>query len=514
MVSPTKPEVGDTSSASPIEMSTPPASDASCIHGSDNLGGLTISSKNIPAAILRLYPVCCGSDGNAFILFGDGGNARALQIGSQQALKFLRNLAHRAGVHLKAGELRDINDALAAHAEITDDVRDVWYRVAPFRDGIELDVGDDRHTRIRVMPGRVEIVDAGSVTLFYRTPGMRPFVLPADDGDLRLLDRYLNLRPAGIVLLVAWISYTLAHPKVPTTNFPILVLQGDQGSGKTLLCRMIETLIDPRVIGVQTFPHTQKDLAIAGQHAHVLFYDNLRTIRPLMADTLSIAATGGALTTRQLYTDTEQQVHRVHVALVLNGIHSFIDQPDLAQRCLPLQLLSIEEQRRRSETDLIREFQADLPRIFRSLLDLVADVLTQLPSVQVENPERMIDFVRWLAAIEQVDGAPAGVYQAVYSAALGEAMLDSLHENPLAAAVMSFAAELPAGQWSGTPSDLLQELSYRVGRRAQYSSEWPQNAIALSKRLQSLRAALRRQGIDVELVRGSRRRITIVRTEG
>jgi hypothetical protein len=121
-----------------------------------------------------------------------------------------------------------------------------------------------------------------------------------------------------------------------STNFVILVLQGDQGSGKTFLCNIVQSLLDPSVVGVQTFPHNQKDLVISALNSHVLFYDNLRDIKPLMSDTLCTAATGGHLTTRRLYTDAEQQVHRLHVALVLNGIHSFIEQPDLAQRSLPL----------------------------------------------------------------------------------------------------------------------------------------------------------------------------------
>ena len=92
-------------------------------------------------------------------------------------------------------------------------------------------------------------------------------------------------------------------------------------------------------------------------------------------------------------------------------------------------------------------------------------------------------------------------------------MLDSLQENPLAAAVMTFAAELTQDKWSGTPTELFQELCFRVGRRAQYSAEWPQNVIAFSKRLGSLQAALRRQGIDIQFCRGKERRIAIARME-
>jgi hypothetical protein len=201
------------------------------------------------------------------------------------------------------------------------------------------------------------------------------------------------------------------------------------------------------------------------------------------------------------------------VALVLNGIHSFIEQPDLAQRSLPLPLISINEKERRSETELLREFQADLPKIYRGLLDLTADILKHIPSVEVTDPERMYDFSRWLAAMEKVDGAPPGAYQSAYSDVLNEGMLDSLMDDPLASAVMTFVSEKVDGIWSGKPSELLLKLNSLVGGKSRYSREWPQTASALSKRLKPLQAGLMRQGIEIKSGRGKHRNITITNLE-
>ena len=279
-----------------------------------------LSGGNIFAFILGRCLIFMGNDGYAYLGIVDEGNARAHRIGSRPANKLIRQIAIEAGGRIKLNELKGINEELTEYAELSGDVRDVFYRVARLENGIELDVGDDRHTRIRITPGKVELITEGSQTFFYRTAELRPFALPADRGDIGLLDKYLNLHPADIVLLKGWLSYTLAHPKVPETNYVILVLQGDQDSGKSLLCRIIQWLTDPNTVGVQAFPRQHRDLVVAAQHAHVLFFDNLREIRPLMADTLSIAATGGSVTARRLYTDAEQHVHPLHVALVLNGI--------------------------------------------------------------------------------------------------------------------------------------------------------------------------------------------------
>ena len=487
------------------------ASNANIRDHSDSTDQALVTGTNLPACIPSGVSIFMGSDGNAYMVIGDGNNACALLIGGKAANRVLQGFAHQNGTRLKAYEIKEINEELTAHAELSGDIRDVYYRCAPFQNGVELDIGNG--CRVRITPGKAVVLHDGSKTLFHQTPTMRSLPMPADVGDLKLLDKYINLHATYATLLLAYLTYTLAHPKVSATNFIILVLQGDQGSGKTFLCKIVQSLLDPSIVSVQTFPHNHKDLVVAALNAHVLFFDNVRDIKPAMADKLCIAASGGYLTTRRLYTDAEQQIHKLHVAIVLNGIHSFIDQSDLAQRCLPLPLRSIDEKDRRSETELLRDFQADLPVIFRGLLDLIADVLTHLPSVEVNSPERMFDFSRWLAAMEKVDGAPTGAYQDVYSDALNEGMLDSLLENPLAAAVISFVAENVDVSWSGKPSELLMKLNFLAGGKSQYSREWPQTPSALSKRLKPLQAGLRRQSIEIKFDRGKHRNITITNLE-
>lgn len=103
-----------------------------------------------------------------------------------------------------------------------------------------------------------------------------------------------------------------------------------------------------------------------------------------------------------------------------------MDQPDLAQRCLALQTLVIPEERRKSEVAMAAELEVDLPAIQRGLFDLIAKIFEQLPHAKVTSPTRMLDFSKWLAAMELVDGAPAGTYQDVYCDALLQGQLNAL----------------------------------------------------------------------------------------
>ncbi len=463
-----------------------------------------------PKNLISTLGLCISQHGKAYATFsGKAKNAFAIQVGSRALDNIIRTFAEREGLTLRKSELRELNDSLLSSAETKGKIRNVFLRVAAKDDGIEIDLGDNRYARVRITAGKVDLVLNGSTTLFWRSNTFLPMAEFVAVGDLQLLKQYLNLDDVSFMLLRAWLSYTMAHPKVASTMFVILLLLGGQGSGKTFASKLIRRLLDPSPIGVQTMPTNAKDLAISTQNGHVSCYDNARFISPAMSDMYCTAATGGTLTGRQLYTDADQQVILLHGALIINGIHAFINQPDFAQRCLPIQLPTLPEGKRRSETELEAALARDLPAIQRGLFDLVAAVFVHLPTVKTTSPQRMIDFVLWLAAMEKVDGAPEGVYQEAYSTALNDGQRECLMDNVLASAILSWAEKMTGDDWRGSPSVFLEKLNSMAEPGLQNSKDWPGNPISLSKRLLPLQAALLSQGIELNLVRGKTRMISV-----
>jgi hypothetical protein len=470
------------------------------------------SVNDVPPTGLRALRLARTGDGITYAVINEKGNPYLLPIRSKEFFNFVRTSLAKSGEAPKSHQVQEVIEQLDANASIEGHVIDARYRVAELTEGegIAIDLGDEKHTHVLVTPGNVEIVSKNSPCLFYRTTVCRPMGIPASSGDLSPLKKYVNLNDVDRLLLLAWISYTLAHPKIASSKYPILVLQGDQGTGKSsLVNNIILPLIDPTMLGMQVFPGNSKDLCIALQNTHVLAYDNMRGFNQSMSDILCIASTGGAISNRALYTNSDISLQPLHGALILNGIHSFVTHSDLAQRCLSVRTKELPEKHRKSEAEIAREYQDDFPIIFRGVLDLIAKVFLHIDDVELKHPERMIDFVRWLAAMEKVDGAPSGTYQAVYSSNLNDAQLDSLLEHTLADAVFRFATEHISGSWSGTPSRLLNELNDCAQRTTQHSRDWPHNAISLSKKLNSLKASFKGQGIEIEFTRGKQRTITI-----
>ena len=459
-----------------------------------------------PHPLLADARIVLGSDGDAYLITDAVGHAQALRIRSRAFKQFCVDQARILGMPIpKRNEMAEIEHLAIAHAESSIERADVWTRVARIDGGVEIDVGDAERTRVQITADGVKEVSS-SDTVFCRPLHAKPLSRPQGPADLERLFQHLPGSNGMRYLLVAWVTYTIAHPKDELTRYVILVLTGGQGCGKTSTTKLLQRLIDPHVVGAQVLPATVKDLAIATKAAHLVLFDNLRALSPTMADALCIASTGGALAARQLYTDGDQHVVALHGAMILNGLHAFVDQPDLAQRCMQLHLPKIEDGARRSERDIETDLQRDLPQIMAGLYDLTSKVLKAMPTAEGKVSHRMIDFVRWLAAVETVMQTP--FLQDLFVNLQAEGQREALQENLLAATLLQFAGEI-GGRWSGTPSELLDALRRKVSLPDQRSREWPSNPIALSKRLVPLIPAFAEQGIVIELSRGAERQISI-----
>ena len=192
---------------------------------------------------------------NGYVRRGDGGPWTRLDSPKASAL-VAAGIHETSGVQPRQFDVQEVIEQLKMAALLAPETHDVWLRVACLPNGErEIYLGDPADTRVRIAPGRWRLVPGGFVEVnFYETQATAPFVVPAREGTTKLLEPYLNLDPVDRGLAIAWITFVLAHAKQPGVAFPLLVLGGEQGAGKTSLCYVIQLLTDPSFMGVQSFP--------------------------------------------------------------------------------------------------------------------------------------------------------------------------------------------------------------------------------------------------------------------
>jgi hypothetical protein len=438
-------------------------------------------------------------------------NTLAFPVRGTHTQKWLRQEAHARGDLLRREDIADIVETLCALASVSRNLMQIHHRTAPLAcGGVAIDLCRPDKSVVHIKDGVMTLVSKGSKTLFTQSATMLSLPRPAQSGNIKRLLKYLNMSIEHKWLFIAWLTFTLSHPK-GIAPYPFLDIKGEMGSGKSFLCKLvIRSLIDPNTLGVQTFPKDERELAISSQNQLLLIFDNMRELSKKMSDFLCVASTGGTYARRTLYSDTEETVLSFHSPMVLNGIHNFVLEGDLASRFLTINMLRIDNKGRLDESQILKNFAKDLPNIFRGLLDLCAQLLAVEKTTVVTRSERMIAFSRWLAAMEVIFKRPQGELQAMYSQNLKASNFNTLQENQLAMSMLNFASNLPQGSWQGTPTALLEALEIIapdniINRR----SEWPSNPISMSKRLRILEKSLEYQGVTMDFTQSKTRLITI-----
>ena len=147
--------------------------------------------ENQPVPYLKGFEIFVDQFGKACISTDARRNRRTYRVGSKDANKLIRRNARKEGTKIKRLDLAEINEALLDHAETDGKRCKVFYRIAPTKDGIEIDLGTEDHARVRISPGTVQIVFEESKTYFNRTVEMLPIRVSENAGNCRLLKKYL-----------------------------------------------------------------------------------------------------------------------------------------------------------------------------------------------------------------------------------------------------------------------------------------------------------------------------------
>ena len=409
----------------------------------------------------------------------------------------MRLFYEESGSPPNAQALKDTLDLLAARAQFDGEELPTFTRIAGQGDTIYLDVGDSAWQSVEIAANGWKVASSCPVKLI-RTKGMRALSLPRPGGSVLDLQKFINVPgESDFQLVVAWLLAALR----PVGPFPILVLQGEQGSAKSTAARMLRSLIDPATSPIRAVPRDEHDLMIAAQNAWLLAFDNLSGIRNWLSDALCRLATGGGFSTRQLYTDAEETILDAQRPVILNGIEELTSRQDLLDRALIVQLPPIPPEARRPESELWNEFEAQKPRILGALLTAVSTGLRLLPGIELASLPRMADFAKWISATESALPWSEGSFLRAYSSNREESVDLAVESDVVATALLALLHR--QGDWRGTATELLAELGSYATEAVLRSRAWPKTARPLSGRLRRAAPFLRTVGVEINFQRES-----------
>jgi hypothetical protein len=374
-------------------------------------------------------------------------------------------------------------------------------RIVRYDGAIWLDLGDESWVLVRITEEGWRIVEGADVPLI-RPQGMRPLFRPVSCATAWLdFELLLNLPDkTARMLIVAWLVAVLFY----AAPYPILAIDGEAGTAKSTLARMLRRLIDPNKADHRAPPRNEEDLLIAALNGAIVNLDNISGFAPAIADALCRLATGAGLSKRRLYSDGDEFIIGLARAVILNGIPSLLTRSDVADRSLPVTMKPIPDGARRSERDLWQEFYRAGPGILAWLLDGLVGAMQRLPTVKIGMLPRMADFARLAVAAAPSFG---WTEQDMLSALLDtrDKALKASIESDVVTGALERLLDTVGGVWEGNATRLLGEICTRTPPDAMRMQGWPKTPRSLSGYLRRCAPALRKSGFTIEFPDGGGR---------
>ena len=418
-------------------------------------------------------------------------------VRSDAAGLFIRGIAYRQdGKAVPDRDLEAFLQTLDARAIFDGPKFGVFIRVGGDLKTVYHDLGREDGLVVEITGDGHQATFSPTVKL-VRTEGMQPLPVPTVvSGCNRGLDRFrrlVNLDGDNWLLLLAFLIGTF-RSKGP---FACLSVEGERGSGKSVVCELLKQIVDPSTTLRLSMPDDARNLSIMAAHHHLLVFDNLSGLKRDISDALCQLATGGGFQIRKLYTDEALITFAFARPFAMNGISDFIHRADLMDRTIPLHLEAMPDGARRSEDAIRREFEELLPELLGDIYTAVAGAIRNLPTTPVPTELRMADAAQWLTAAEPALGLASGTFVKALKGRQAEAQADLATGDSLFAALEAVIFAQPKKEFEGRAAALLGLLQRLEMPRDRF---FPATPSQLSNKLKRLRKSLEQAGIIIEFL--------------
>lgn len=442
---------------------------------------------------INSYQLAQTAKGEGFAVKKDGANVALMLSGGRTGLK--ADLARQFyTIHGKAPSATALTDAFAVLEGMALQTcpTELFTRIARHDDSAIIDLGDETGKVIEIRPGTWRVLDRSPVT-FRRTQLTASFPIPDPTGDISDLQQFINITPESFPLLVGWMVAALIMPGLPR---PILLLGGMQGSGKSSCARLITGLVDPSTAPLKDQPANPESWALLCYASSVIAVDNVSKIPQWWSEALCRTVTGDSFVRRTNYKDQDLSVAEFQRAVILTSIDIEAFRGDLGERLLLVELDPIPPDKRCSESALNEQYKNEKAKLFGGLLNVAAQALRELPSVDLKELPRMADFAQLLAALDGLDGSDGSALK-TYVAQSTQIADEVVTGDPVGVEVLDLLAK-HNGHWEGTATELRDAISPE-----RLPKGWPKTGRGMSGQLKRLTPALLQLGVSVEKDRSS-----------
>lgn len=397
----------------------------------------------------------------------------------------------------------------------------LYTRVAKTDDGsIFLDLCDSNWSAIQINKSGWKRVEEPPIIFRRYTSHMREIGVDSN-GTKEEFETFINSLSLKTEEDRHLIKIFLATTLIPGIPKPILIPKGDEGSGKTNLCKALRRVTDNSEILVLSLPTKQEELAQQLQKHYFPIYDNAHMLSQWQSDMLCRACTGEGISKRELYSDDNDVIFKYMRAMMINGINCPGTEPDFLDRSILIGLERIPEYMRKREEVIVALQEQLSPKVLGYLLNVIVKALNIKDTLPDDKHSRMADFEYYGEAISRALGYHENEFYQVYATNRKERINEAIENDLVATAILlmfeAIENEEPIPEqeiiaegtsWYGTPSELFEKLKGIAERNSMLKdTQFPKSANALTRRLNRLKTVLMEHGINFSKTKSGIRKV-------
>ena len=277
---------------------------------------------------------------------------------------------------------------------------------------------------------------------------------------------------------------------------PLIYYFGDRGSAKSTSMKLDKAIVDPSEIDIKALPKSIPDVIASVTNQYMVCFDNVSQISDELSNIFCIVATHGYYSKRKLYSNNEECAIKLNARISFSGITNLSTKPDLIDRMVCLKLNRIDSGKRRTETEIMENFEKDLPYILDGIFQTLSKAIPIFKNLNLKHLPRMADFAKWGYAVAEALGYGGDKFMRIYEKNQNELLENMVSED----AVITVLIEMMKKRhhFRGKVTELLSilttmaedmNLDIRVG--------WARDASALSRRLYESQSVLSMFGIGI-----------------
>jgi energy-coupling factor transporter ATP-binding protein EcfA2 len=445
----------------------------------------------------------------AFTRVQSGDYQKVYLLYSDDFREYLRSMYYKKyDQYPRTRLLQEFIHSLEHQAKDGSHEKTLFVRIASTKKAIYLDLCDEEWRAVKITADGWKVVRKPQV-MFLRTEGCLPLPKPVEAKNPKQvfiqLINFFNTTPKERALIIGWLigAFNGSGP------YPILAIQGESGSAKSTLSRMLKGLIDPSHASARALPKKEHDLMVAAMNSWVLSFDNISVIERDMSDALCRLSTGGGFSKKKSKSRTDELLFDAVRPILLNSIGNITLREDLASRTLSVEMIPLDNESTKPESQIFDKFNEQKPAFLGALLTAVSTALRNKNKIHLDEYPRMADFFHFVAAAEEAVYSTKGTLLTAITDNNKIIGRETIESDLFASALEKFI-QSQTNIWKGTASELLKQIQMSIPTNELESiamdKSWPRAANALSARLRELAPMFRQAGYEIEQDRRTARR--------